>query len=210
MREVFSKFHKKNRVPRSVTKSCEGPSISYTRPSIEELKKICLDAGSSIADFDRAIKNLDPHGLIKTGTLFGAPASSGVWSAPVMNGNDYASLKEEGYKQDQRVEHSSAERKAAIEPSFRGSIPQHREPHDDGALPAKAVEVASTRLEAGRALAGSEGADSRRMKALQLVQFNMNRLQSQMSSSCRLLNDLRALHRLLLEERALAEEFHQA
>ncbi len=206
MRDVLSKIQKKNRAPRTPAKRCEGPSI-------ENLKKICLDAGSSIADFDRAIKDLDPHGLIRTGTLDGIAASSNrdAWFAPAVNSNEHAYLNEDGYKKAERLDHSFAERKARIEPSFGKSFPQHREPREFGTLPAEAPEVAFTGLEAELALAVSDSAGSRRVKALQLVQFNMNRLRGQMSSSCKILNDLRALHRLLLlEERALAEEFRQA
>ena len=42
----------------------------------------------------------------------------------------------------------------------------------------------------------------RRLQALQLVQFKLDRLEHHLQSSGRLLNDLRTLRRLLLEERA--------
>jgi hypothetical protein len=42
---------------------------------------------------------------------------------------------------------------------------------------------------------------NRRAEALQLVQFKMAKLNEHMTSGCRILNDLRTLRRLLLEER---------
>lgn len=42
----------------------------------------------------------------------------------------------------------------------------------------------------------------RRLQALQLVQFKLSKLESHLQNSSRLLNDLRTLRRLLLEERA--------
>jgi len=41
----------------------------------------------------------------------------------------------------------------------------------------------------------------RRMQALQIVQFKLDKLQHHLKTSSRLLNDLRSLRRLLLEER---------
>ena len=52
-------------------------------------------------------------------------------------------------------------------------------------------------------LAAAAGARlERRLQALQLVQFKLNRLEHHLRSSGRVLNDLRTLRRLLLEERA--------
>ena len=76
--------------------------------------------------------------------------------------------------------------------------------HEYVALLADAVEVAITEVEADIALAREDGAD-RRVEALQLVLFNMNKLKNHMTSSRRILNDLRTLRRLLLEERTLAK-----
>jgi hypothetical protein len=50
--------------------------------------------------------------------------------------------------------------------------------------------------------AGSE----RRVEALRLVEFKLNKLEQLLHSSGRLLNDLRTLRRLLLEERAELQE----
>jgi hypothetical protein len=80
--------------------------------------------------------------------------------------------------------------------------------HEYVALLTAAVEVAITEVEADIALAGEASAD-RRVEALQLVLFNMNKLRNHMTSSRRILNDLRTLRRLLLEERTLAKAFHQ-
>jgi len=42
----------------------------------------------------------------------------------------------------------------------------------------------------------------RRLQALQLVQFKLSQLENHLQNSSRLLNDLRTLRRLLLDERA--------
>jgi hypothetical protein len=80
--------------------------------------------------------------------------------------------------------------------------------HEYVAMLADAVETAITEIEADIALAGADSAD-RRLQALQLVLFNMNKLRNHMTSSRRILNDLRTLRRLLLEERTMAKAFHQ-
>lgn len=82
--------------------------------------------------------------------------------------------------------------------------------HEYVTLLAEAVEVAITEVEADLALAESEAVDDRRVQALQLVLFNLNKLRGDMSSSRRILNDLRTLRRLLLNERALTDEFSDA
>src|SRR5580658_2607805 len=71
-------------------------------------------------------------------------------------------------------------------------------------LLAEAIEVALAEAEADLALAGADHAD-RRKESLQLVIFNMNKLKGHMTSSRRILNDLRTLRRLLLEERRLTK-----
>src|SRR5665213_1685254 len=76
-------------------------------------------------------------------------------------------------------------------------------------LLAEAVQEALAEVEADIALAGADGA-ARRKEALQLVHFNLSRLNSHMTSSRRILNDLRTLRRLLLDERILAGVFRQA
>ena len=81
--------------------------------------------------------------------------------------------------------------------------------HEYVAMLAEAVEVAITEIEADIALAGADGAD-RRVQALQLVLFNMNKLRGHMTSSRRILNDLRTLRRLLLEERSFPKVYRQA
>jgi len=46
--------------------------------------------------------------------------------------------------------------------------------------------------------------EERRVQALQIVQFKLDKLEKHLQSSSRLLNDLRTLRRLLLEERVEA------
>lgn len=64
----------------------------------------------------------------------------------------------------------------------------------------EAIGEAEVDVSAEMALAEADRAD-RRLEALQLVKFKLAKLHSQMSGSACLLNDLRSLRRLLLEER---------
>lgn len=75
-------------------------------------------------------------------------------------------------------------------------------------LLAEAIDVSITEVEADLARAGADHAD-RRKDALQLVLFNMTKLQRHMTSSRRILNDLRILRRLLLEERSGEKVYRQ-
>jgi hypothetical protein len=50
-------------------------------------------------------------------------------------------------------------------------------------------------------VAAANGNHNRRLEALRLVQYNLEKLETHLRSSRRLLNDLRTLRRLLLEER---------
>jgi hypothetical protein len=72
-----------------------------------------------------------------------------------------------------------------------------------------AIDLALTEAEADLALADADRAD-RRQEAIQLVLFKMTKLKGHMTSSRRILNDLRTLRRLLLEERSLANVQRQA
>ena len=74
--------------------------------------------------------------------------------------------------------------------------------HQYVALLAQAIEEAKLDVEGDVALAMADRADRRR-EALQLVLYNLTKLESHMSASRRILNDLRTLRRLLLEEREL-------
>jgi len=74
--------------------------------------------------------------------------------------------------------------------------------HEYVSLLADAVREAIEEVAADIALADADGA-GRRRDALQLVQFNLNKLNANMTSSRRILNDLRTLRRLLLDERNL-------
>lgn len=81
--------------------------------------------------------------------------------------------------------------------------------HEYVSLLAEAIAIALAEVEADIALAGADGADRRR-DALQLVRYNMNKLQGHVTTSRRILNDLRTLRRLLLEERTLPKALRQA
>ena len=81
--------------------------------------------------------------------------------------------------------------------------------HEYVCLLTEAVETALSEVDADIAAAGADGAE-RRIQALQLVRFKLDKLSGHMKSSRRLLNDLRTLRRLLLEERTLTQVFRQA
>ena len=72
--------------------------------------------------------------------------------------------------------------------------------HEYVALLADAIEETIVDVEADIALARADN-ENRRVEALQLVVFNLNKLGTNMRSSRRVLNDLRSLRRLLLDER---------
>jgi len=67
-------------------------------------------------------------------------------------------------------------------------------------LLAEAVDEALAEVESDVSFANSESAQRRR-QALQLVHFKLSRLAANLASSKLLLNDLRTLRRLLLDER---------
>jgi hypothetical protein len=67
-------------------------------------------------------------------------------------------------------------------------------------LLAEAIEEARRDVDADIAVALTEGADRRR-EALQLVSYNLAKLTLHITTSRRILNDLRTLRRLLLAER---------
>jgi hypothetical protein len=81
--------------------------------------------------------------------------------------------------------------------------------HEYVSLLAVAIEEALADVEADIARANTDGA-KRRVEALQLVHFNLTRLNANMGSSRRILNDLRTLRRLLLDERGLATAWRSA
>ena len=74
--------------------------------------------------------------------------------------------------------------------------------HDYVSLLAEAVQQAVVDVESDIATADADAA-ARRKQALQLVHYNLKRLEAHVTSSRRILNDLRTLRRLLLEERTL-------
>ena len=71
-------------------------------------------------------------------------------------------------------------------------------------LLADAIEEARAEVDADIAIAVEEGAERRR-EALQLVSYNLAKLSLHITTSRRILNDLRTLRRLLLAERQPAE-----
>ena len=72
--------------------------------------------------------------------------------------------------------------------------------HEYVALLAEALEEARRDVDAEIALAEADAAD-RRKEALQLVAYNLAKLNLHITTSRRILNDLRTLRRLLLAER---------
>jgi hypothetical protein len=81
--------------------------------------------------------------------------------------------------------------------------------HEYVAMLAEALDEARRDVEAEIAAAEREGA-SRRKEALLLVSYNLAKLNLHITSSRRILNDLRSLRRLLLAERGLPAEGQQA
>ena len=76
-------------------------------------------------------------------------------------------------------------------------------------LLAEAVDEALAEVETDVSLASGESAQRRR-EALQLVHFKLSRLSSNLASSKLLLNDLRTLRRLLLDERNIEASVRRA
>ena len=77
--------------------------------------------------------------------------------------------------------------------------------HEYVAMLAEALDEARRDVEAEMAAAEREGAD-RRKEALLLVSYNLAKLHLHITTSRRILNDLRSLRRLLLAERGLPIE----
>jgi hypothetical protein len=67
-------------------------------------------------------------------------------------------------------------------------------------LLAEAIGEAKSDIEADLAAAAKTRSE-RRLEALRIVQFKLDRLEQHLKTSGRLLNDLRTLRRLLLDER---------
>lgn len=64
----------------------------------------------------------------------------------------------------------------------------------------EAITEAKTEIAADLG-AAAQAKSERRVQALQIVQFKLDKLERHLQSSSRLLNDLRTLRRLLLDER---------
>ena len=75
--------------------------------------------------------------------------------------------------------------------------------HEYIALLSEVIQEAHEDVEAEITVALAERAD-RRKEALQLVSYNLAKLKLHMTTSRRILNDLRTLRRLLLDERRAA------
>jgi hypothetical protein len=75
--------------------------------------------------------------------------------------------------------------------------------HEYVGMLAEAVDDAYAVIEEDLAIARSEGAE-RRVEALQLIVYKLDRLKQHLGTSRRILNDLRTLRRLLLAERRSA------
>jgi hypothetical protein len=76
--------------------------------------------------------------------------------------------------------------------------------HEYVAMLAEALEEARRDVESDIAAADRDGAE-RRKEALLLVSYNLAKLNLHITTSRRILNDLRTLRRLLLAERGLPE-----
>ena len=77
--------------------------------------------------------------------------------------------------------------------------------HEYVAMLAEALNEARREIEEEVTAAEREGAD-RRKQALLLVSYNLDKLNLHITSSRRILNDLRSLRRVLLAERGLPME----
>lgn len=77
--------------------------------------------------------------------------------------------------------------------------------HEYVAMLAEALDEARRDVEAEIAVADRDGAE-RRKEALLLVSYNLAKLHLHITTSRRILNDLRSLRRLLLAERATPAE----
>jgi hypothetical protein len=76
--------------------------------------------------------------------------------------------------------------------------------HEYIGLLEETVTEAVTAVDAEIAAAAADPLAARRLKALQLAVYKLGRLEQHLVTSRRLLNDLRTLRRLLLEERSVA------
>jgi len=103
--ELLSDFQDNNRETIDLRQSYQGPSF-------QRLKQACIDLGISVVDFELAIDDLDRSGLIKTGppeisdsaSFGGVPILPGIFSK-----REYAYLKEDGYREANRLASSNEE-----------------------------------------------------------------------------------------------------
>ena len=72
------------------------------------------------------------------------------------------------------------------------------------ALLVEALEEAAAAIEEDAATAGETPGAERRLQAMRIVSYKLNQLRGHLTASRRILNDLRTLRRLLLDERGAA------
>lgn len=97
-------------------------------------------------------------------------------------------------------EETEAEELSPLKPPLQTPFDSVENAQDYVRLLAEAIAEAKREIEADLALA-VEARSERRVQALQIVQFKLDKLEQHLKTSSRLLNDLRSLRRLLLEER---------
>lgn len=84
--------------------------------------------------------------------------------------------------------------------SLRTPFDTVEDAHEYVRLLGEAIAEAKREIEADLAEAANAKSE-RRLQALQIVQFKLDKLEQHLKTSSRLLNDLRTLRRLLLEQR---------
>lgn len=100
----------------------------------------------------------------------------------------------------QKPTRAAARKGVAVENPLETPFDSLESSHEYVSLLAEVVEEARREVDADIALAETESAE-RRKQALQLVAYNLAKLSLHMTTSRRILNDLRTLRRLLLAER---------
>ena len=73
------------------------------------------------------------------------------------------------------------------------------------ALLAEALEEAAAAIEQDTETAGQGPGAERRLQAMRIVSYKLGQLRGHLTASRRILNDLRTLRRLLLDERGAAD-----
>ena len=97
-------------------------------------------------------------------------------------------------------EESEAEELSPLKAALQTPFDSVENAHDYVRLLGEAIAEAKGEIEADLAVA-AKARSERRVQALQIVQFKLDKLEQHLKTSSRLLNDLRTLRRLLLDER---------